>query len=107
MAFQHSFAPFLQSPRPAFPIFPLGQLVATLGAITLLRSLALSPMDFVARHANGDWGEIDDHDRLANRASLKDGSRLFSSYALGAEHRLWIITEADRSATTLLMPQEY
>ena len=107
MAVQHSSTPFLPSACPVFSTFPLGQLVATLGAMSLLRSLALSPMDFVARHASGDWGEIDELDRQANRAALKDGSRLFSSFALGFEHKLWIITQADRSATTLLLPEEY
>ena len=107
MAVQHSPTPSLPHQRPDFSLFPLGQIVATPGAIDLLRSMALSPLNFVTRHALGDWGQIDDQDRQANRAALHSGSRLLSSYQLGREHKLWIITEADRSATTLLLPQEY
>jgi len=93
---------------PAFPLFKLGQVVATPSAIDLLRSLALNPLLFLGRHAYGDWGQIDDHDREANRQALKYGNRLLSSYQLNRNNdRLWIITEADRSATTLLLPQEY
>lgn len=93
--------------RPEFPLFKLGQIMATPGAIDLLRSLALNPLLFLGRHAYGDWGQIDDHDREANRAALKFGNRLLSSYQLNRTEKLWIITEADRSSTTLLLPQEY
>ena len=100
------------SPKPVpvpdseFPLFKLGQVFATPGATDLLRSLALSPLHFLSRHAMGDWGQVDDHDREANRAALHDGSRLLSSYKL-SQGKLWIITEADRRSTTLLLPQEY
>ena len=97
----------INPPTPDFPLFKLGQVVATPAAIDLLRSLALNPLIFLGKHAFGDWGQIDDHDREANRAALKDGSRLLSSYTLNRNDRLWIITEADRSSTTLLLPQEY
>ncbi len=95
-----------QSSKPDFPLFKLGQVFATPGATDLLRSLALSPLHFLSRHAMGDWGQVDDHDREANRAALHDGSRLLSSYKL-SQGKLWIITEADRRSTTLLLPQEY
>ncbi len=97
----------LTTDTPSFPLFKLGQVVATPGAIDLLRSLALNPLLFLGRHAYGDWGQIDDHDREANRAALKHGNRLLSAYQLNRNDRLWIITEADRSSTTLLLPQEY
>ncbi len=98
----------LNPPQPDFPLFKLGQVVATPAAIDLLRSMALNPLLFLGRHAFGDWGQVSDQDREANRAALKDGSRLLSSYTLNRNNdRLWIITEADRSSTTLLLPQEY
>jgi hypothetical protein len=93
---------------PEFPLFKLGQVVATPGAIDLLRSLALNPLLFLGRHAMGDWGQICDEDREANRQALKYGNRLLSSYTINRnKERLWIITEADRSSTTLLLPSEY
>jgi len=58
-------------------------------------------------HANGDWGEVDSHDAKENEISLQSGLRLLSSYTTVTGDRLWIITEADRSATTLLLPEEY
>jgi hypothetical protein len=97
----------LNPPTPDFPLFKLGQIVATPAAIDLLRSLALNPLIFLGRHAMGNWGQIDDDDREANRQALKYGNRLLSSYQLNKSEKLWIITEADRSATTLLLPQEY
>jgi len=98
----------INPPTPDFPLFKLGQVVATPAAIDLLRSQALNPLIFLGRHAMGNWGQVSDHDREANRAALKDGSRLLSSYTLNRNNdRLWIITEADRSSTTLLLPQEY
>ena len=97
----------IHSEAPDFPLFKLGQVVATPSAIDLLRSLALNPLIFLGRHAMGDWGNLDDHDRQCNRDALKHGLRLLSSYQLTRSDRLWIITEADRSSTTLLLPQEY
>ena len=92
---------------PDFPLFKLGQVVATPSAIDLLRSLALNPLIFLARHSMGDWGNIDEHDRQANRDALKNGSRLMSSYQVTRYDRLAIITAEDRSSTTLLLPMEY
>jgi hypothetical protein len=59
------------------------------------------------RHASGEWGEVDAHDRSANNRALKDGTRVLSTYTIPGGHRFWIITEADRSATTILLPEEY
>jgi hypothetical protein len=88
------------------PLFALGQVVATPGALELLENQGQAPSQFIARHHCGDWGEICDEDRELNDAALKDGSRLLSAYTVGKD-KLWIITEADRSSTTLLLPSEY
>jgi hypothetical protein len=87
--------------------FPLGALVATPGALELLGDLEVSPSELLERHASGDWGELDDHDRRANNAALRNGTRLLSSYPLDGGRKVWIITEADRSSTCILLPLEY
>jgi hypothetical protein len=89
------------------PLFPLGQLCATPGALAMLEALPRSPFPFIARHQLGDWGNLDAEDVRANQAALLDGTRLFSAYDLGQHDPLWIITEADRAVTTLLLPREY
>ena len=86
--------------------FPLGQIVATPGALELLEEVGEEPLCLLARHASGDWGDLDEHDRRENELSLKHGWRILSSYPVG-EERIWIITEADRSVTTILLPEEY
>jgi hypothetical protein len=88
------------------PLFNLGQLVATPGALMALEKSGRSPMDFISRHVTGDWGDIPKEDHEENDFSLKNGLRLLSSYHTIAG-KIWIITEADRSATTLLLPEEY
>ena len=93
--------------KPDKPLFFLGRLVATPGALDLLNRLEISPFDFVSRHRQGDWGDLDAHDVKANEDALRYGTRLLSSYRIDAHDKLWIITEADRSATTLLLPEEY
>ena len=85
--------------------FPLGRLVITRNA-----QESLHPKDVaaaIARHASGDWGELDEHDRRENEWSLVHGYRLLSAYRDRANVRFWIITEADRSATTVLLPKDY
>jgi hypothetical protein len=88
-------------------LFPLGQIVATPGALAALERAKQPPTCFLARHASGDWGELDPTDVAENKYSLIHGFRLLSSYQTNAGEKLWIITEADRSATTLLLPEEY
>ena len=85
---------------------PLGRVLATPGALKLLRDAAEDPFAYLARHASGDWGELDAHDRRENERSLRHGWRVLSSYPIG-EKRVWVITEADRSVTTILLPEEY
>jgi hypothetical protein len=87
--------------------FSLGHIVATPGALRALEEAGERPATFVDRHISGDWGELDDFDRLENEISLAEGNRLLSSYSLSTGAKLWIITEADRSVTTLLLPSEY
>ena len=60
-----------------------------------------------ARHANGDWGELDEHDRQANKYALEHGLRVLSAYTLRTGKKIWIITETDRSITTILLPRGY
>ena len=89
------------------PLFPLGQVLITPGALDMLESLELAPLPFVLRHVAGDWGELCEEDKQANAAALTYGSRLLSAYDIPSNHRLWLITEADRRSTTLLLPEEY
>ena len=89
------------------PKFPLGRLVATPGALRAMSEAGNAPQEFLERHQQGDWGELDEHDRRENERSLKDACRLLSAYRLRDGTKIWIITEADRSATTVLLPEEY
>lgn len=83
--------------------FPLGKVVSTPGALDRFSSLGL---DYLARHASGDWGDLSPEDSSQNEINLVIGERLFSTYNT-PEGPLWIITERDRSFTTLLLPEEY
>ncbi len=88
-------------------LFPLGDLVATPGALNLLEKNSVAPIRLIARHMRGDWGDVALDDARANTAAVQLGSRVLSSYTLPDGARIWIITEADRSATTVLLPDEY
>jgi hypothetical protein len=79
----------------------------TPGAGDALLAAAPLPAEFVLRHHDGDWGELDPADRHENERALRIGSRLLSSYRTRRDERLWVITESDRSVTTLLLPEEY
>ena len=88
--------------------FSPGQLVMTAGVDELVRQGRLNPTPYLSRHLHGDWGDLSDDDRRLNDAALKSGEdRLFSSYQVTPDLKLWIITEWDRSVTTLLLPSEY
>ena len=113
--------------RPGLRVvrFRLGRLCVTLGALTLLEEIrdagrpysvqvaarSDDPMTlvlpYIQKHSSGDWGDVGQEDWNANDKALISGERLFSAYQLGEHGRLWIITEADRSATTILLPDEY
>ncbi len=92
---------------PTIPLFPAGQIVATPGALAALEHANRSPLEFLSRHLRGDWGDLCQEDKTENELSLKYGYRLMSSYPVSVTEKLWIITEADRSVTTLLLPEEY
>ena len=90
------------------PLFSPGRVLATPG----VTALGIDLMPYLRRHLAGDWGELDDFDRNQNNRALKNGDRLFSAYLLppdkeGCQDKIWIITEWDRSATTVLLPAEY
>lgn len=96
-----------QKAAASLPLYPLGQVLATPSALALLETHQLTALPFVLRHVSGDWGDICAEDRQANADALQHGYRLMSVYALTPSDKLWIITEADRSSTTLLLPEEY
>ncbi|MDD5319519.1 MAG: hypothetical protein PHD43_02670 [Methylococcales bacterium] len=88
------------------PLFVLGKTVATRGALEAMQRLEVSPLALLSRHQRGDWGNLDKEDKQANDQALTLGDRIFSAYQLEAA-KFWVITEADRSATTILLPEEY
>lgn len=88
------------------PLFPLGAVVATPGALDLLDRHGINATQLLARHQYGDFGTVCADDANENMFAIQHGSRILSAYEVGGE-RLWVITEADRSATTLLLPEEY
>jgi hypothetical protein len=87
--------------------FPLGQFAATPGALEALEASGQEPGYFITRHASGDYGEVNEEDRRSNDEALVQGDRILSAYRTLKGVRLWIITEADRSSTVLLLPEEY
>ena len=89
------------------PRFNPGQLLSTPGALDAMMDAQQSPMNFVGRHIYGDWGDVCEEDQQTNEEALEHGLRLLSSYRTTAGVKLWVITEADRSVTTILLPDEY
>ena len=89
------------------PRFTLGQIVATPAALHAMDESGQTPEYFIDRHMAGDWGEVDADDRRANDEALVNGERLLSAYKTLLGVRLWVITEADRSSTCVLLPEEY
>ena len=87
-------------------LFDLGAIVATPSCLRHCLKSNVDPMHLIRRHAAGDWGSVDSDDLKANDHAIKHGLRVFSSYIVGDE-KVWCITEADRSSTCLLLPQEY
>lgn len=96
-----------QSPQPK-PRFPLGRMVATPGALVAIAEAGREPVEFLRRHEVGDWGEVGEEDAAENELSVEKGFRIMSVYILPETGvKIWLISEADRSATTILMPSEY
>lgn len=94
------------SSQPKIQLFPLGQIVATIGIQELAKDPTFNMYGYIRRHATGDWGDLDDEDKKTNDEAVKGGFMLLSSYNLEGGKRLWIQTEWDRSVTTLMLPEE-
>ena len=88
-------------------LFDLGRVVATPGALATLTENGEDPHLYLGRHVTGDWGELSQADKAANTLALVTGERILSSYRTSRNVKLYVITEADRSLTTLLLPSEY
>src|SRR5712691_3802792 len=93
--------------RPTVTRFALGQTFITPGAEEALQVAGQTAIEFLRRHMSGDFGELSDHYLRYNEFSLSEGFRLLSNYRTGKGQQVWIITEADRSSTTILLPSEY
>lgn len=87
--------------------FSPGEIIVTPGALAAMNKYGYRPLLLLARHLSGDWGAVPTEDAKLNDQALQAGGRLLSSYALGGDTRVWLITEHDRSATTFLLPSEY
>ena len=87
--------------------FPLGRIVATPAALDALATSGDSAHGLFARHATGDFGTVCSADWQANEDAIRDGARVFSAYLLRDGTKVWVITEADRSSTCLLLPEDY
>ena len=91
----------------ALPRFPLGKIVGTPSALQELEKAGQEPIEFLRRHVCGDWGEVDAEDWQRNELAVVDGSRILSAYRLNNNTKIWVITESDRSVTTVLLPEDY
>jgi hypothetical protein len=91
----------------ATPHFLLGRLMATPGALNAFAATGENPINYIVRHMNLDPGSLGAEDQLQNLRAVREGTRVFSAYELLDGSRIWIITEADRSVTTILLPGEY
>ena len=89
------------------PMFLLGDVVATPQSICVLNDYGVSVQTLLQRHATGDWGDLCTEDMRANNDALQYGDRLLSSYVISESCKVWVITEWDRSVTTVLLPSEY
>ncbi|MBN1814476.1 MAG: hypothetical protein JXA14_21730 [Anaerolineae bacterium] len=96
-----------REPRAPKPLFDLGQIVGTPGALHALQEAGQDPAQFLNRHVTGDWGDLGEEDKAENELSVQKGFRILSAYQLSTGTKVWLITEADRSATTFLLPEEY
>lgn len=87
--------------------FNLGRIVATPGALDAFAAAGEQPLTYLIRHAACDWGIVSTEDGRLNDQSVENGSRILSAYRLKNGVKVWVITEADRGATTILLPEEY
>ena len=94
-------------PASVTPKFDLGQVVATPGALAALEQHQISPLTLISRHVRADFGDVDQEGWQTNLAALRYGQRIVSAYAIAPDVVIWIISEGDRSVTTLLLPSEY
>lgn len=92
--------------RQNLPLFSLGQIAATPAVLAHLEKHGVNAHSYLDRHVRGDWGDVPSTDAVENDFSVRRGFRILSAYTIAGE-KVWIITEADRSATTLLFPSEY
>ncbi|MBJ7593530.1 MAG: hypothetical protein DLM67_12020 [Candidatus Nephthysia bennettiae] len=88
------------------PFFPLGQVVATPGAIAVMEAARIDPAELLERHQSADWGDLEEEDRRENAFAVSRRLRIFSANGKPPD-RLWVITDADRSVTTIPRPYEY
>ena len=89
------------------PKFSLGQVLATPGALAALQEAQDCFWPYLARHAAGDWGEVGREDKAENELSLREGFRILSAYTIKSGVKIWVLTERDRSVTTILLPEQY
>ena len=89
------------------PLFNLGQVVSTPGAIQTMQDAGQDPGKLLHRHVTGDWGDLGEEDKQENDFSVDKSLRIFSAYELANGEKVWLITEADRSSTTIFLPEEY
>lgn len=92
---------------PSKQLFELGIIVATPACLLALGQAGQLPLEFLTRHAAGDWGDCEPDDAIENELSIKEGFRIFSVYQTRLGTKVWVITEADRSSTCVLLPSEY
>jgi hypothetical protein len=97
------------APPAAFPspLFPLGNLHATPGALAAIEAAGLNPLALISRHVRGDYGDLCASDKKANLQAIKDGSRILSAYVIAEGVKVYVITEASRELTTVLLSDEY
>ncbi len=88
-------------------LFPLGKVFLTIGAREVLQESNELPDEFLQRHLTGDWGDVCEDDRKENELSVKEGFRILSSYKTSKGIKIWLISEANRESTTILLPSEY
>ena len=103
----HDRGDFPEEEKIPKPLFDLGQIVGTPGALEELQEAEQNPLELIFRHVSGDWGDLCEEDRAENQLSVEQGFRILSAYELETGTKVWVITEADRSATTFLLPEEY